>query len=168
MLTDEQRLHYFVHGYLHLPAHLSAEWLYRINAVTNEFIELSRSIVPGTPGGFPDRAAAQDPKKFFVLEAGHTAELPRLTRLTSPVDLHDTYWEYTNGPVRFASVGSWTSLAFEPLSTLALAGAVQAADIAVDLLGPNVVFHHSKVKSIMLSAWSVQICGRLLVCFFCV
>jgi hypothetical protein len=109
VLTDEQRLHYFVHGYLHLPAHLSAEWLHRINAVTNEFIELSRSIVPGSPGGFPDRAAAQDPKRFFVLEAGHTSEMPRLTRLTSPVDLHDTYWEYTTGPVRFVSESSCTS-----------------------------------------------------------
>ena len=100
VLTEEQRLHYFVHGYLHLPAHVSAEWLHRINAVTNEFVELSRSVVPGQPGGFPDREAAKDPSNFFVLEAGHTAELPRLTRLTSPVDLHDTYWEYVNGPVR--------------------------------------------------------------------
>jgi hypothetical protein len=100
VLTEEQRLHYFVHGYLHLPAYVSAEWLHRINAVTNEFVELSRSVVPGQPGGFPDREAAKDPSNFFVLEAGHTAELPRLTRLTSPVDLHETYWEYVNGPVR--------------------------------------------------------------------
>jgi hypothetical protein len=100
VLTEEQRLHYFVHGYLHLPAYVSAEWLHRINAVTNKFVELSRSVVPGQPGGFPDREAAKDPSNFFVLEAGHTAELPRLTRLTSPVDLHETYWEYVNGPVR--------------------------------------------------------------------
>jgi hypothetical protein len=99
-LTSAQRQGYFRDGFIGVERLVSQQWLDKLNAVTNEFVELSRSVVPGQPGGFPDREAAKDPSNFFVLEAGHTAELPRLTRLTSPVDLHETYWEYVNGPVR--------------------------------------------------------------------
>ncbi|MDA8911406.1 phytanoyl-CoA dioxygenase family protein [Pseudomonadales bacterium] len=56
----------------------------------------------------------------FDLEPDHTAAAPRLRRLNAPVDQHETYWE-------FASTGPF-------------------ADIAEDLLGPNVKFHHSKLN----------------------
>ncbi|MEJ6670831.1 MAG: phytanoyl-CoA dioxygenase family protein [Pseudomonadales bacterium] len=56
----------------------------------------------------------------FDLEPDHTAERPRLRRLNAPVDQHETYWE-------FARKGPF-------------------ADIAEDLLGPNVKFHHSKLN----------------------
>ena len=56
----------------------------------------------------------------FDLEPDHTAEAPRIRRLNSPVDVDEVYWE-------FASKGPFV-------------------DIAVDLLGPNVKFHHSKLN----------------------
>ena len=106
VLSEAQRRSYFEHGYLHLEAFISNEWLARLNAVTQEFVEMSRGVKPGAPAGFPDKEARTE--QFFVLEESHTPEEPRLTRLTSPVDVHPTYWEFTNGP---------------------------AADIAADLLG---------------------------------
>ena len=56
----------------------------------------------------------------FDLEPDHSSTEPRIRRLNAPVELHETYWE-------FASRG--------PL-----------ADVAEDLLGPNVKFHHSKLN----------------------
>jgi len=45
---------------------------------------------------------------------------PRLRRLSSPTDLHETYWEFASqSPI---------------------------VDVAVDLLGPDVKFHHSKLN----------------------
>ena len=58
--------------------------------------------------------------KRFDLEADHSQEAPRLRRLNSPVDLHEEYWA-------FASEGPF-------------------ADVAEDLLGPDVKFHHSKLN----------------------
>ena len=56
----------------------------------------------------------------FDLQPGHTPEAPRLRRLTAPVAHHETYWEFArNGPI---------------------------VDVAEDLLGPDVVFHHSKLN----------------------
>jgi hypothetical protein len=57
---------------------------------------------------------------IFDLEPDHTSENPRLRRLTSPVEQHASYW-------RFAS---------ESL----------LGDIAADLVGPDVKFHHSKLN----------------------
>lgn len=56
----------------------------------------------------------------FDLEPGHRPDAPRIRRLNSPVDVDDVYWE-------FASEGPFV-------------------DVAVDLLGPDVKFHHSKLN----------------------
>ena len=56
----------------------------------------------------------------FDLEPDHCAAAPRLRRLTQPVKHHPDYW-------RFASESC-------------------IADLAEDLLGPNVMFHHSKLN----------------------
>ncbi|WP_229812021.1 phytanoyl-CoA dioxygenase family protein [Streptosporangium pseudovulgare] len=56
----------------------------------------------------------------FGIEPGHSAETPRLRHVTSPVDQHPDYW-------RFARDSA-------------------LADIAADLVGPNVKFHHSKLN----------------------
>ncbi|MEC8833190.1 MAG: phytanoyl-CoA dioxygenase family protein, partial [Pseudomonadota bacterium] len=58
--------------------------------------------------------------KRFDLEPDHTAEEPRIRRLNSPVDVDDLFWE-------FASTGPFV-------------------DVAEDLLGPNIKFHHSKLN----------------------
>ena len=56
----------------------------------------------------------------FDLESDHCATAPRLRRLNQPVARHPDYW-------RFASDSCIT-------------------DLAEDLLGPNVMFHHSKLN----------------------
>ncbi|MDP7174256.1 MAG: phytanoyl-CoA dioxygenase family protein, partial [Alphaproteobacteria bacterium] len=56
----------------------------------------------------------------FDLEPDHTSEKPRLRRLSWPVTQHEIYWEFaSHSPI---------------------------VDVAEDLLGPDVVFHHSKLN----------------------
>ena len=56
----------------------------------------------------------------FDLEPGHTPDKPRLRRLSYPVTYHETYWNFASrGPI---------------------------VDVAEDLLGQDVVFHHSKLN----------------------
>lgn len=106
VLTQEQREKYFRDGYVGVPQLVRQDWLDRLNQVTAEFVDLSRTADSGD--------------KRFDLEADHCAERPRLRRLNSPVDLHEAYWT-------FASEGPFV-------------------DVAVDLLGPDVKFHHCKLN----------------------
>lgn len=55
----------------------------------------------------------------FDVAPEHTAETPVLRRLKSPDIQHDAYWRFATGLM---------------------------ADVAADLVGPNVVFHHSKLN----------------------
>jgi ectoine hydroxylase-related dioxygenase (phytanoyl-CoA dioxygenase family) len=56
----------------------------------------------------------------FDVEDGHSADTPRLRRLMNPVERHDVYREFAfSGPL---------------------------VDVAEDLLGPDVVYHHSKLN----------------------
>ena len=55
----------------------------------------------------------------FDVGPGHCAEQPVLRRLKCPDTADDVYWEFATGLI---------------------------ADVAADLLGPNVVFHHSKLN----------------------
>ena len=106
VLSDEQRRFYFEHGYLHLDGFVGSDWLDRLWAVTDRFIDDSRS-----------RSASDD---AFDLEPAHSADSPRLRRLNHPV---------TQDPV---------------LEEFGLRGPV--VDLAEDLLGPHVKFHHSKLN----------------------
>lgn len=106
ILTEDLRAKYLEQGYCGGQNWVSSEWLKRLNDVTNAFIEESRSV---------ERSGAK-----FDLEPGHTRANPRLRRLNSPTDFHETYWE-------FASTGPFV-------------------DIAEDLLGSNIKFHHSKLN----------------------
>jgi ectoine hydroxylase-related dioxygenase (phytanoyl-CoA dioxygenase family) len=54
------------------------------------------------------------------LESGHSAARPRLRRLSAPCDHNRAYWDYVSQS--------------------------RLADIAADLLGPDVKFHHSKLN----------------------
>ena len=78
----------------------------RLRAATDEMVERSRSVT------------ASD--RVFDLEPDHSADAPRLRRVTSPVDQHPEYWAYARDSV--------------------------LADVAADLVGPNVAFHHSKLN----------------------
>ena len=55
----------------------------------------------------------------FDIGPGHSADDPVLRRLKGPDDRHETYWSFARGLM---------------------------ADVAADLVGPNVVFHHSKLN----------------------
>ena len=55
----------------------------------------------------------------FDVAPGHSAEKPILRRLKSPDERHEAYWDFATGLM---------------------------ADVAADLVGPNVVFHHSKLN----------------------
>ncbi len=77
-----------------------------MRAVTAEFVDRSRELT--------------ESNVVFDLDAGHSATDPRLRRLSSPTDLHETYWEFASqSPI---------------------------VDVAVALLGPDLKFHHSKLN----------------------
>ena len=62
----------------------------------------------------------QQSDAIFDLEPGHSPDTPRLRRLSSPVAHHPLYWEFASQSI--------------------------IADIAADLVGPDVKFHHSKLN----------------------
>lgn len=57
--------------------------------------------------------------RMFDIGPGHSKERPVLRRLKSPDDRHEAYWRFASGLM---------------------------ADVAADLAGPDVVFHHSKLN----------------------
>lgn len=105
VLTQSQREHYFEHGYVSVDRLVPAEVLAELQAVTDEFVDQSRSV------------SASDHR--FDVAPEHTAEEPVLRRLKSPDERHDAYWSFSTGLM---------------------------ADVAADLVGPNVTFHHSKLN----------------------
>jgi hypothetical protein len=106
VLTEDQVTHYRREGWLAVPGVVDSTWLERLRAVTDEFVEQSRTLT--------------EPNLLFDLDEGHSAAEPRLRRLSSPADVHDTYWEFMSDSV--------------------------VTDVACDLLGPDVKFHHSKLN----------------------
>ena len=57
--------------------------------------------------------------KVFDIGPGHSKDAPILRRLKQPDDQHDAYWRFAAGFL---------------------------ADVAADIAGPNVVYHHSKLN----------------------
>lgn len=106
ILSQKQRESYFAKGYLLVENAVPSEWIQRLCSVTAEMVERSRE--------------RKKSDAMFDLEPGHTAEKPRLRRLSSPVEHHPVYWDFVvQSPI---------------------------ADIAADLVGPNVKFHHAKLN----------------------
>jgi ectoine hydroxylase len=106
VLSEAQREHYQRSGWVAVPGLVDAEWLERLRRVTDEFVDASRALT--------------ESNILYDLDVGHSAGEPRLRRLSSPTDLHETYWEFASQSV--------------------------ITDVAVDLLGPDVKFHHSKLN----------------------
>ena len=106
VLTQTQREAYFADGYLLLEKIVPDDWLERLRAVTDEMIDESRGIT--------------ESDAIWDLEDGHSADDPRLRRLSSPDDKHPTYW--------------------------AFASETMLPDVVADLVGPDVKFHHSKLN----------------------
>ncbi|MDH3683936.1 MAG: phytanoyl-CoA dioxygenase family protein [Acidimicrobiia bacterium] len=106
ILSEEQRVFYREHGYLQLDSFVDEVWLAALREASQEFIELSRQIT--------------ESNKVLDVEPDHTSGAPRLRRLISPLDHHDTFYRFTmEGP---------------------------PAQLAMDLLGGPVRFHHSKLN----------------------
>ena len=106
ILDQSEREIFFETGYLLKERFVSDAWSARLWEVTERMIDESRKV------------SSSDDK--FDVEKDHTAEAPKLRRLTQPVDHDPLYWE-------FASNSMMT-------------------DLAEDLLGPNIKFHHSKLN----------------------
>lgn len=106
LLSLDQVEQYHTDGFLLLEGLIDDEWVERLSTASDEFVEASRSMT------------SSDSR--IDIEADHCAATPRLRRLTSPVDHHPTFAEFTlNGP---------------------------AAAIAVELLGSPARYHHSKLN----------------------
>ena len=71
-------------------------------------------------GEFVDASRPEtEPGNIFDIGPGHSAEKPVLRRLKRPDERHEVYWNFAKGMM---------------------------ADVAADLVGPNVLFHHSKLN----------------------
>ena len=105
-ITEDQRDSYLANGYLLVESYIAPDEVERLRAATDEMVERSRGVTVSD--------------EIFDLEPGHTAEAPRLRRVSSPVDHHPLFWE-------FASRGA-------------------IVDLAADLVGPDVRYHHSKLN----------------------
>jgi Phytanoyl-CoA dioxygenase (PhyH) len=105
ILSQQQREHYFAHGYVSVEDFVPAEILSELQTTTNAFFEQSRDV--------------EQSNNVFDLGPGHSADAPLVRRLKSPDERSDTYWKFSKGLM---------------------------ADVAADLVGPNVVFHHSKLN----------------------
>ncbi len=106
VLTREQRESYFEDGYILLERIIPEDWIEKLRAVTEEMIDRSRSI--------------SEADEVWDLDKGHTAQAPRLRRLSSPNDHHPVYWDFASKSL--------------------------LPDIIADLVGPDVKFHHSKLN----------------------
>ena len=106
VLTQKQREDYFRDGYIVLERVISEDWLEKLRAVTEEMVERSRAITQSD--------------KVWDVDKGHSADAPRLRRLSSPNDHSAVYWDYASKSI--------------------------VPDIVADLVGPDVKFHHSKLN----------------------
>jgi hypothetical protein len=106
VLSEAQRRSFFADGFLVLADYVPAPWLSRLRLATAELLDRSSTV--------------SQSDSIYVLEEGHSADNPRLHRVSSPQDQHPTFWEFMT----------------DPLMT----------DLAADIVGPDVKFHHAKLN----------------------
>src|ERR1700750_2694640 len=85
VLSEERRADYFEKAYLVLPDYVPSAWVERLRAAMAETIDLSRSVT--------------ESDGVFILEEGHSADTPRLHRITCPQDRHPKFWDFMADPV---------------------------------------------------------------------
>lgn len=105
VLTQDQRKAYHADGYLLVERLFDAGTIARLNAVTDSFIERSRS--------------REQSDSTFDLAPEHSSQTPMVRRIKRPDEQHAAYWEIATGVL---------------------------ADVVADLLGPDIVYHHSKLN----------------------
>ncbi|MGB0556271.1 MAG: phytanoyl-CoA dioxygenase family protein [Paracoccaceae bacterium] len=106
MLNQDERAFYFDQGYIVKERAIGSDWLGRLNTATAALVETTRSMKCST--------------QTYDLDAGHTAENPRLRRIAYLDDLDPVFWEFCKE---------------SPLT-----------DLAADLLGPNVRFRECMIN----------------------
>jgi ectoine hydroxylase len=106
VLSEAQRREYFDTGFLAAPGLIPRDWLDRLAALSDAFIERSRAV------------SASD--EAFDLGPDHSPARPHLRRLRALVDRDPDFWRFAAESV--------------------------LADIAADLVGPDVKFHSSKLN----------------------
>jgi ectoine hydroxylase len=106
VLSEAQRRSFFTDGFLVLADYVPAPWLARLRQATAELLDRSRAV--------------SQSDGIYVLEEGHSADNPRLHRVSSPQDQHPTFWQFMT----------------DPLMT----------ELAADVVGPDVKFHHAKLN----------------------
>lgn len=106
VLSQKEREFYFENGYLLVEKAIGDEWLERLHAAVDRQVARSRAI------------ARSD--SVFDLEPGHSADAPRLRRVSSPNDQDPVFWQFVTDSV--------------------------LGDILADLLGPDVKFYQSKLN----------------------
>ena len=105
-LTGLQRTAYFENGFVAVDGLVPPEWVQRLTARSNAFLEESRSLL--------------ESNEAFDLGPNHSAEQPHVRRLRATVDRHPEFWEFASESV--------------------------FADVAADLVGPDVKFHSAKLN----------------------
>lgn len=106
VLSDSDIAKYQRDGFIVLENLVDPGWVDRLQSAMDEFVEKSRSLT--------------ESNILFDLEERHSADHPRLRRLVSPADLHETFWEFASQSV--------------------------VVDAVEDLIGPDIKFHHSKLN----------------------
>jgi hypothetical protein len=106
VISQEQRQVYYDQGYLAFPGLIGPEDLERLRAATSRVVDLARPLTSSNQG--------------FDLEAGHTAERPKLRRAAYLDDLDAAFWDLTSNSV--------------------------LPDISADLLGPNIRFREMLIN----------------------
>lgn len=113
MLSQAQIDHFWEQGYVVLEDGATTEQLQALSEQLDEWIKESRSHEI-------NYGETLDGKARFDLEAGHSAEHPRLRRVANPADISEAYYEVLiNGVI---------------------------PDMVAELIGPDVKFHHCKLN----------------------
>lgn len=85
VLTQAQRAFYFANGFLAAEGVVPAGVLDRLRALSDEFLERSRSVT--------------ESNDVFDLAPDHSAARPHVRRLRRPVDQHPFFWEVASASV---------------------------------------------------------------------
>ena len=100
VLSQAQRESYFEHGYVLVEGAIPMDWIERLRAAIGELLDRSRDYT--------------ESDSVYDLEPGHTADSPRLRRITNPSWQHPVVWEYASESIM--------------------------VEVVADLIGPNVKF----------------------------
>jgi ectoine hydroxylase len=85
VLTSAQRHAYFSTGYLAVEELIPDDWLRRLRALSEEFLEASKT--------------CSESNEVFDLGATHTPERPHVRRLRALVDRHPDFWRFASESV---------------------------------------------------------------------